>query len=72
MTRHALWFYQALTAKRDSWKCSIFERYPQVEALRIARELRVLREYVRGDVDVIRDIARSFELYETLFAVSED
>ena len=65
-------YYRSLTSPRDKWKCSIFERYPQSEALRFARELQVLREYVRGDVDVIRDIARSWELYEALFAVPKD
>ena len=65
-------YYRSLTSLRTAWKCSIFERYSQAEALRFARELRVLREYVRGDVDVIRDIARSWELYEALFAVPVD
>ena len=62
-------FAQASARERSDGLVSVFQRYDHGTALRFARELRVLREYVRGDVDVIHDIARSFELYEEIFAV---
>jgi len=46
---------------------TIFERYDHATGLRIARGLNLVREYVRGDADVLRDIGRSWELYEMLY-----
>lgn len=64
-------FYEGLTAPRVYGICSSFERFSHTAALRFASKLRVLREYIRGDADVIHDIAASFYLYEVIFPEPE-
>jgi hypothetical protein len=58
---------RAVTYQRSDGLCSIFERFNHATGLRISKELKLLREYIRGDVDWLRDIARGWEVYERLF-----
>jgi hypothetical protein len=68
---HALAYFRSVNFERLDGLGSIFERFDQASALRIARGLGIVREYVRGDADVLRDIGRSFELYEQMFPGSK-
>lgn len=68
---HAHAFFQAATREPSRVLVSVFERYDHATAMRIAKELDVLREYVRGEPQVVRDIALSFELYEAMFPAPE-
>lgn len=60
-------FYKQVTTPRVSGIVSAYERYPHTAALRFCKELGLIREYVRGDKDVIRDVARGWSTYEMLY-----
>lgn len=59
--------YQQVNAPRVSGIVSAYERYPHSAALRFCKELGLIREYIRGDKDVIHDIARGWDTYEMLY-----
>lgn len=64
---HLCRFGQAVSAPRVRGIVSCYERYTHVAALRFCRELGLVREYIRGDKDVIRDIAAAYDTYELLY-----
>ena len=64
---HIRVYYASVHFQRRDGLGTIFERYDHATGLRIARGLNLVREYVRGDADVLRDIGRSWELYEMMF-----
>lgn len=68
----ALGYYKSTLPRRAGVLISIFQRFEHVAAIRIAKELGVLREYIRGDVDVLRDIGRAFDVYDRLFPEPKD
>lgn len=67
MWPHIIAFYRSMTYQRRDGLCTVFERYDHGTGLRIARGLNLIREYVRGDRDVLRDIMDAWELYEQMF-----
>jgi hypothetical protein len=60
-------YFKGVNGARTDGLCSIFERCNHGIALRIARGLNVVREYVRGDADVLREIAQAWDLYVKMF-----
>lgn len=63
----ALGYWRSTLPRRDGL-CSIFDRFDHGAAIKAAKELGVLREYIRGDADVLRDIGKAFDTYALLFA----
>lgn len=67
MIETAYEYVRNVTKRSNPYTCSIFERFNLVTKLRIVSHLRLLREYVRGDADVIRDILDGYDTYDLLF-----
>lgn len=64
---HLAFYLKALKYKSPAGVCTAFERYNNSVGLLFANKLNIVREFIRGDADVLNDLIQSWEVYETIY-----